>query len=327
MRLYSIKLSSCSAIMVLAYIAIAAPVENSLARIEGRDAFSIALIEPNQIELVSRSNIPILDQILSALKDSGIANIVIEFVLLDSTLRQISTNVTISLLKSNKVDMTNLLIGLEKSGLIILFLNLALDDPEITVGLLRITKELLKQFGLNLKRGYATTTAPPTIAPAPTKDPATTPATAPAPSFASATTICTSAIAPAPVYAQAPAVAPSPATAANPIPASESAPAQETDLLTEILTSLNDSGLAMSVIQSLLTNPDLAEPSAIFLADIIKSGAIPVGDILVAVKQSNIVYLLLRDILTNRELLSKFGNLIKGRIANGSISQELYDSI
>ncbi|KAL7666835.1 Uncharacterized protein ABC855_g496 [[Candida] zeylanoides] len=248
-------------------------------------------------KLVLRSDIPILDQILEVLKDTGLANIVIELVLLSPQLRTISTNVTISLLKSNKIDLTKVLISLQQSGLIISFLNLALDDPEVTVGLLRIGKELLKQFGFNLKRDEVDELALRSGA------------------YAAASVEATN----EPATAVAPA---EPATPAVTAPKNG-----ETDLVTELLKALNDSGLAMSVVQNLLTNPELSEPAAIFLADIIKSGALSISEILRAVKDSNIIFNLLRDILSDRALLEKFGQLIKNRIASGIISQEFYDSL
>lgn len=254
-------------------------------------------IARRDVELVLRSDIPILDQILEVLKDTGLANIVIELVLLSPQLRSISTNVTISLLKSNKIDLTKVLIALQQSGLIILFLNLALDDPEVSVGLLRIGKELLKQFGFNVKRDDV--------------DRLALRSGVYAAASVEATNESALAIAPA---ESAPPTAPPPENG-------------ETDLVTELLKALNDSGLAMSVLQNLLTNPELSEPAAIFLADIIKSGALSIPEILRAVKDSNIIFSLLRDILSDRALLEKFGQLIKNRIASGIISQEFYDSL
>lgn len=100
--------------------------------------------------LVARSNIPILDTILTALKDSRIANVVIDHVLLDPRLSDITIEATIFIIKQGLINGQDLLIALQKSGLILQLLDLSLDDPEILPGLLNIGKDLLKENGINI---------------------------------------------------------------------------------------------------------------------------------------------------------------------------------
>ncbi|CAK7892724.1 hypothetical protein CAAN1_01S11386 [[Candida] anglica] len=220
-------------------------------------------------DLTTRSNIPILDEILAALKETGLANVVIEAVLLSPTLRGISINATIKLLKGN-FNLTGLLVSLQKSGLILSFLNLALDDPEILPGMLRIGKELFKVHSGTVAKRYDMDLV----------------------EQSSEYTLSK----------------------------------RENDLITELLTALNDSGLAMAVVQNLLTNPELSEPAAIFLSAILKSGAITIREVLVSVKESHLIFGLLRQILADKALLEKFGHLISDRIARGVFTQQYYDS-
>ncbi|KAK6459208.1 uncharacterized protein RJT20DRAFT_138283 [Scheffersomyces xylosifermentans] len=226
-------------------------------------------------QLAVRSNIPILDTILLALNDSGLANTVIDFVLLNPSLLDITIDGTIFLAKSGLVNLTDILIALQKSGLILQVINLALDDPEILPGFLRIGKELLSQNGINIfnKRSLDEVSI---------------------------------------------------------VESAEfdivSLEKRESELLNELLTSLRASGLAASVIQHLLTTPELAAPAAHFLNGILHSGALSLSDLLTALKESNLVLNLLRDILNDTELLKKFGAIIVDRIARGIIPRATYDN-
>ena len=159
-----------------------------------------------------------------ALKDSGLANVVIDFVLLSPELLDLTADATIFILKSGLINLADLLIALQKSGLVNQILLLALDDPEILPGLLRIGKELLKQNGIDIfsKRSIDMITELETAA----------------------------------VFEET------------------SIDKRESQLLNELFASLKDSGLGVSIIQNLLTNPDLSAPAATFLTKILKSHAV-----------------------------------------------------
>lgn len=226
-------------------------------------------------ELIARSNLPILDKILIALKDSGLANVVIDFVLLSPELLDISANATIFILKSGLINLTDLLIAIEKSGLVNQLILLALDDPEILPGLLRIGKELLKQNGIDIF---------------------------------SKRSMDTSAIETASVFEEL------------------SLDKRESQLLNELFASLRDSGLVASIVQNLLTNPDLASPAATFLTKIIKSHAITLKELLQALKESHFIFNVLKDVLTDKAILEKFGELVFERISKGIISKSMFDN-
>lgn len=226
-------------------------------------------------ELIARSKLPILDKILIALKDSGLANVVIDFVLLSPELLDISADATIFILKSGLIDLADLLIAVQKSGLVNQLLLLALDDPQILPGLLRIGKELLKQNGIDIF---------------------------------SKRSIDTSEIEAASVFENT------------------SHDKRESQLLNELFASLKDSGLVASIVQNLLTNPDLSAPAATFLTKIIKSHAITLKELLDALKESHFIFNVLKDILTDKVILETFGELVFEKISKGIISRSMYDN-
>lgn len=241
------------------------------------------LLDDATRELIARSKLPILDEILAALKNSGLANVVIDFVLLNPELLDITAEATIFILKSALFNLTDVLIALEKSGSVIQILNLALDDPEILPGLLRIGKELLKQNGLNIyKRSDGL-------------------------SDDLSYSFDTSEIVESSVFDV------------------NSLDKRESELLNELFTSLKDSGLLVSIVQHLLTTPDLAEPAATFLTKIIKSHAITLKELLDALKESHFIFNILKQILHDKELLKKFADMIFERISKGIIPKDMYE--
>lgn len=225
-----------------------------------------------ELSLVERSNLPIVDEILKALADSGLANAVIDFVLLSPELLSISADATVFALRSGFINLTDVLIALQKSGLIIQVLELSLLDPEILPGILHITKELLRQQGL------------PKTAKREDQD-------ALLEEFR-----C------------------------------EDVSKRESEILDEIFTALKDSGLAVSVIQHLLTDPNLTVPAATFLSRIILSHAITLPQVFQALRESNLILNLLRDILGNPAVLKQFLAIIADRISRGLILQSAYDN-
>ena len=290
------QLTRASALLVLAYCALvdAAPtkvnsVEQQQQQQQQVQSFVKQLNEFNQLKaisdskpneantLVARSDVPILDSILTALSDSGLANNVIDFVLLNPILLDVSANSFIFVLKSGLVNLTDVFIALEKSGLIIQTINLALDHPEILPGVLSIGKDFLELNGIHLfGRDDDELTVTEEEQTESTKD---------VPNLTK----------------------------------------RESEFLNELLTALKDSGLASSVILHLLTTPQLAQPSAYFVNQIVQSHAITIGQILDATIQSNIIWNLFRDILADKELLNKFASIVKDRIAQGLIPKSMWD--
>lgn len=229
--------------------------------------------------LVQRSNLPFLDTILVFLKNSGLVNTIIELVLLNPELEKISAEATILLLKSGQVNLADVFIALNKSGLALQTIELALDDPQILPGLLRIGSELLKQNGIGILQKRSDALDDNVLDKRETEDAARD--------------------------------------------TTRSLTKRESQLLNDIFAALKDSGLAESVIQNLLTNPELAAPAAHFLSDILKSHAITLSELLTALKESNFALELLKQILGDKKVLERFGSLILDRVANGKIPEEL----
>ncbi|ODV79517.1 uncharacterized protein CANTADRAFT_51574 [Suhomyces tanzawaensis NRRL Y-17324] len=263
--------SKVTAHLVLAYCAFV----NS-APIETLPTIALSQVGPNTtlVPISALSNNPILDDVFAALKDSGLAFVVIDTVLLSPQLLNLSIEGTIFVLKLGWINLTDLFIALQRSGLVIQILNVSLDDPEILPGLLRLGKSLLEENGIDIFNPDAGLIQPESVPP------------------------------PAPVLAK-----------------------RESQIYNDLLAALTDSGLAVAVVEHLLTTPSLADPSAHFLSEILKSKAISVRELLVALKESNLVFDLLKDILHDKELLRKFGWLVLDGIKKGLIPREMYDGI
>lgn len=224
---------------------------------------------PTHLNLDRRSNLPILDEIFKVLADTGLANAVIDFALLNPELLNISANAVIFALRSGYVNLTNVLIALQKSGLILQTLELGLADPEVLPGLLRLTKALLAQQDENTNHKRFSEI---------TED--------------------------VDIFERAD---------------------NGSEILNEIFLALKDSGLAISVVQHLITDPSLAVPGASFLTKVIQSHAVTIPQLLQALKQSNLILELLRDILNDPSILQRFEDIIANRIAKGLIPKSVYD--
>lgn len=222
-----------------------------------------------ELSLVERSNLPIVDEILKALADSGLANSVIDFALLNPELLNISADATIFVLRSGFINLADVFIALQKSGLIIQVLELSLQDPAILPGVLKITKELLRQQGLikATKR----------------------------------------------------------ADVEDEVDVTRDVSKRESEALNEIFAALKDSGLAVSVIQHLLTDPNLTVPAATFLSKIIQSHAITLPQVVLALIESNLIWNLIREILGDPSILKRFEAIIADRIAKGIIPPSLWE--
>ena len=224
-----------------------------------------------ELSLVEGSNLPIVDEILKALADSGLANSVIDFALLNPELLNISADATIFVLRSGFINLADVFIALQKSGLIIQVLELSLQDPAILPGVLKITKELLRQQGLIKATKRADV-----------ED-------------------------------------------LDEVDVTRDVSKRESEALNEIFAALKDSGLAVSVIQHLLTDPNLTVPAATFLSKIIQSHAITLPQVVLALIESNLIWNLIREILGDPSILKRFEAIIADRIAKGIIPPSLWE--
>lgn len=227
---------------------------------------------------IDLSNIKVpafFNQLLISLANSGAFNFGLDFVLTNPRLLQLSIDATIKVLESGLVNLTDLLIALNKSGMVPQILELALDDPEIFPGVLQIGKELLKVNGINIfsKRDMELLEA----------------------------------------------------SIDNEAQEDLDIHKRENQYLNLVFSLIADSGLGTLVIQHLLTSPDLANPSAQFLNAVVRSGAITPGEILSAVKESNMLPELFKQILSDKALLVHFAKLVKEKIKKGIFSKNLFE--
>lgn len=226
--------------------------------------------------LEKRSEMPLLDTILLTLNNTGVALTVIDFVLLRPELLDIVIQTTIWVIKLRMINLTDLIIALQRSNLIIDVLTLSLEDSEILPGLINVTTEILKQSGLDL--GLL-----------------------------------------------------SKRLDVEPINAINSTihdiSKRENALLDQLFTSLRDSGLAVSVVKHLLTTPELAAPNAHFPVLILQSHALSLTDLITALKESNLIWDLIRQLLGDPLIIIEFGGAIVQRVAQGLIPKELITGV
>lgn len=234
-------------------------------------------------EFIATSDIPVLDSILSILNSSGLVNSIIDLVLLNPELLDMTIDTTIWIIRERLINLTDLFIAIQKSGLIIDILRLSLEDPDILPGLLRIGMELLRQSGINIfgKRDFEFEVESPSSFPEEI-------------SSSSAVVVELN--------------------------------KRESELLNSVFQSLRDSGLAVSVVQHILTTPELAGPNAHFLLEVLRSNSLPIGDLFQALKESNLIWNLLRDILGDPSVLREFGSIIADRLLKGLIPINIFEA-
>jgi hypothetical protein len=241
-------------------------------------------------EITASSESPILDQILVALKDTELANVVIDYILLSPRLLDVTSRATVYLLKSGLINISDVLVSLQNSGLILQVLHLSLEDPTIMPGVLKIGRELLNEEGIDIF-------APNSISLQNITD------------VKKIDGVGTLSLKTDPDQE-------------NDL---ENIARRENDALTNFMTALKDSGLSTSVIQHLMTAPELTTPAARFLGTIMRSNAISNRDLFDALRESNVVFDVLRDIRHDRALLAAFGLRILDLISRGVIPRELFD--
>lgn len=262
---------------------IAEPVVNNtqlamlLMSLQNFNAYNLGTRPPSDVfsSLDKRSDLPLLDTILLTLNNTGVALTVIDFVLLRPELLDIVIQTTIWVIRLKLINLTDLIIALQRSNLIMDVLTLGLEDSEILPGLINITMEILKQSGLGLgslsKR---------------MDDEAV--------EVSNSTNI--------------------------------EIGKRENALLDQLFISLRDSGLAVSVVKHLLTTPELAAPNAHFLVLILQSHALSLSDLLTALKESNLIWELIKQLLGDPQIIIEFGGTIVQRVTQGLIPKELITS-
>lgn len=100
--------------------------------------------------LEKRSKLPILDSLFVVFKNSSLCYTIIDFVLLKPPLLELVLNTTIWAIEAQLVNTTNLFIALDKSDLQLDILIACLQDPLVLPGLIKITKDLIKESGIKL---------------------------------------------------------------------------------------------------------------------------------------------------------------------------------
>lgn len=70
------------------------------------------------------------------------------------------------------------------------------------------------------------------------------------------------------------------------------------DVVVNVLESLSDSGLATSVVKAVLNDPNFLSFGVALVKAVVQSGALPLSEIIDAIKQSNLVGDLLKQLLT-----------------------------
>lgn len=265
-------------------------------------------LEKRDLSLATRSDLPIVDQVLSLLNDSGLAPIVIRNILLNPALLELSSNATIFLLRLNLIDYTDLFIAIEKSGIVNQLLLATLEDPSTLPGILRLTSELLQKNVIGIY--FEVNPPPPDLVP----------------NWLGNLTSGLSSKREEDIETK---FANLDTTNLNVHLNEEETELgkRESQLLNELFVSLRESGLVVSVVQSLLTDPALAEPSAQFLINILQSDSIPICDIVHILEDNNILINIAADILTDPEILTAFAQLIIDRVARGLIPEGMVTNI
>lgn len=251
-------------------------------------------------DLLKRSDSPLLDTILGYLNDSGAAIVVLDASLLNPQLLQVVIDTTIWILKQNLINLTDLLIAIERSGLVFDILNLTLEDPEVLPGLIRITKEVMLQSNLDfsglLKRDAIVSEEDDELNDVEILE-----------AFLKWNT--------------------NNSKHARDLENTEEfqLDKRENEMLNEVFIALRNSGLAVSVIRHLLTTPELAQPNAYFLVSILESHAIEVSDLLKALKESRLIWDSIASLLKNPQIVKEFGGKIILRVTKGLVPQKFID--
>lgn len=238
-------------------------------------------------EFMAQSKIPVMDSILSIMDRSGLVTKVTDLILSDPELLDLTIDTTILIIQKDLINLADVLIAIQKSGLILDILRLSLEDPEILPGLLRIGMEIMSQSGLDDILNNINI-------------------------FGKRDEMFDHAKVDTPIVDFG--------------TVSTHLDKRENKLLNLFFQSFRDSGIAVSLVRHILVSPKLASANAHFMLLIINSGALPPTDLLKALKESNLIWRLFKDLLADPGILKEFGSLVADRVMKGLIPFRLFEA-
>lgn len=100
---------------------------------------------------------------------------------------------------------------------------------------------------------------------------------------------------------------------------------REDPVLNDMLRVVKETGLAETWVVHLMTSPELAEPQATLVLKLIHFHAISAQQIIDALRETNFLHEMFRQIMQDRELLEKVGHLIAQRIMNGVLPRIMWE--
>lgn len=234
--------------------------------------------------------IPILEPVLVTLTQTGLTPVVLDMSMANPEMINFLADGVIWVLRNDLIDLTDLIIGLQRSGMIMDVLHLSLEDPAILPGLIRIATAYM-----------ALPLTDDSYAEAPPADQYTAP--------------------PADQYTAPPTgVADDGSTgqmSTRGLDGLVELFARESVTLNQVLGALNSSGLARQFVQHLLTTPELAEPAAMFVKRIVDLEVLSLNDVVQAFMQANIVGDLIGDLMADTALIAQFGNTAMTLLSGG----------
>lgn len=286
-----------SLILGLISIILAVPTEvrndNQLQLVELNEYLKRFTLENGSDLLVKRENNTnvFFDSVLSLVKTSGVANVLVKEVLLSPSLLELTSNAVIFILKLNIINYEDLFRAIEQSGIFNQILLGSLDDTKLIQGVLRLGLLLLKK---NIVGIYLQVNPPP-------------------PGMFGAITNTTKVRELEHEFTKVSAAT------------STSLTTRENKLFNDLARSLKDSGLIVSVLQYIMTDPELTEPTAQLIINILQSGAVPICDLVHILEDTGILVRIVQDALSDQQILAKFGDIIIGRINSGLIPSTSVD--
>ncbi|KAG7195096.1 uncharacterized protein KQ657_004212 [Scheffersomyces spartinae] len=222
-------------------------------------------------ELVAREY-QIVTQVLTLINQTQVAPLVLQYVLDDPTLSKIAHDVILNAIENTKIDYTLLLTSLNDSGLAVDVIRAVISDCHFYKAIYDLVLSEIGNLGSLILR------------------------------IISGGSITTSDIKKRTPEATELAVF-------EPYPQVYARDTQE--IVTNLMESLKNSGLANQVVLTLVTNPAYLKFGINLVTDIIKSGAIDFGDLINAIIQSGLVPSLIKSFLN----ISTFKTVIVNALA------------
>lgn len=246
---------------------------------------------------------PVLTLVLRVVTETGVTPAILDTVVPNEVFMNMFADGVIWGLQNNVVDLADTLVGLQRSGLLLDTIVLAANDPYVMPGLIRIIEAYMAIPVV----GGETTTSPTAPENAPVATSTAFPESLPE------------------IDSSLEAIFESVLQALTMEDQNHlfSLFARESQLLNDVLTSLNQSGLARQFVQHLVTSEALAEPLAKFVKRIVDSNAVSMSDLFSAFINANIFGDVIGDLIANLELIGKFAeiglSLIQTRIGQWAL--------